>query len=154
MVSALLNDLEISHLNTGHGEIRNLKFNLNRDTKIVISLFILDCWETKRGTHVEFFSAWELLDYPNHARFVWYVFYCSDVSFENRRININWYWNNDLYIVSYRFLFELSASFNNILNLAFCEILNGGCTFNQWLYVGIYSVRHQFEFSIWRDEGD
>ena len=103
---------------------------------------------------MEFFPTWELLDYPDHARFVRNVFDCSNVSLKNRGVNIYGYWNNDLNVVSDTLLLELGACLDDVLNLGFGEVLDGSCALDQRLNMRVYPVRHQLEFSIRWDESN
>lgn len=117
-------------------------------------MFILDRWEAEGGAHVELFSTWELLDYPDHARFVWHIFNSAHIGLEYRGVNINRYWHDNLHIICDGFLLELGAGLDDVLDFALGEILNGGCAFNQRFNMGVNAVRHQFEFTIRWYEGD
>ena len=128
LISAFLHNLKVPNLNTTHSEIWDFKFYLDRNLWIFLSGFVLDGRKTKLGSHQKLFSTWELFDAPNHAVFIWNIFDCTNIRFENRRINIDWHWNNNFNIIGYGFLFELSPCFNHVLYFWFCEILN------DWLY--------------------
>ena len=91
---------------------------------------------------MELFSPGELFDYPDHARFVRNIFNSTHVGLENWRVDINWYWHDNLHVIRNRFLFELCAGLDDVLNFALGKVFDGGCTFNQRFNMGVNAVRH------------
>ena len=124
MVSTLLLNLKVSDLDTRDSEVRDLKFELNGNATILLSLFSLDGGESKRGSHEVFLPARELLDGPHHTVCVWHVLDVANVGLEDRGVDIRRHWHDNLNVVSNRFRFELSLSLHKILNLGPCEVLD------------------------------
>ena len=116
LISTFLYDLQIADLNSTYGEIRDFKFKLNWYFRVFLSRFIFDRWETELCAHEIFFSSWELFNAPNHAALVWYILHCSNVTLEDRTVNINWNGYDNFYVICDRFLFKLSSSFNYVFN--------------------------------------
>ena len=91
---------------------------------------------------MELFSPGELFDYPDHARFVRNIFNSAHISLEYWRVNINGYRHDNLHVICDRFLFELCAGLDDVLNFALGEVLDSGCAFNQRFYMGVNAIRH------------
>lgn len=125
LIATLFNNFEITNLNTTDCEVRYFKFYLNRNFLVVFTFLIFNRRKSKLSSHHKFFPSWKLLDNPNHARLIWYIFHCSNICFEWRWVNIDWNWNNNLYVIGYRLLFKLRFSLYNELNFCFCARSNG-----------------------------
>lgn len=99
-------------------------------------------------------TAWELLDAPNHRILVGYVLDGADVGAEDRGVDVGRNRNNDLDVVCDGLRFELGLSFDYILDLGPCEVLDDAFDPYQWLDLGIQSVCHQLELPVRRDKCD
>ena len=104
--------------------------------------------------HEELLTACELLDAPDHRVGVGHVFYVAHVGLENGRVDIGRHGNDDLHVVRDGLGFELSLSFDQVLDLGATEILNNTVSPNQRLDVRVQSISHQIELTIRRDERD
>lgn len=66
LVAAFFNDFKVANLDTGHGEVGDLKLNLDGHTAVLLPLFRFDRGEAELGAHEELFAPSELLDAPDH----------------------------------------------------------------------------------------
>jgi len=149
LITALLDNFKITHLNATDCEVRYLELQLDWYFLVVISSVVLNWREPKLSAHEELFAARELLNDPNHAAFIWNIFDCAHIGFENRWIDINWNRNYDFNIVCYGFLFELGSRFDHKFYFRLSTIFNSGFYPYQRLYMGVNSIWHQIKLAIW-----
>ena len=153
MVSALLHDLQVSHLDTADSEVRDLELHSDSSLEL-LAVCGADRWEPELCSHEVLLSPGELLDHPLHCVFFRCVCHSSTGGLEHRRVNVCWYWDQDLDIVRGRLRLELSFGFDEKLNLGLGVVLNDTFYVNQRFDSCIESVVHQLEVSIRRDELD
>ena len=91
MIAALLLDLEVSYLDPRYREVGNLEFELNGDSRVLLSLLALDAREAKLSSHHVLLAARELLDTPYHRILVWDILDGAYIRLEYRRVNIGGY---------------------------------------------------------------
>lgn len=140
LVAALLDDLQVAHLDTRHGEVRNLKLELDGDTEVLVALFVNNTREAEGRAHMELFAARELLDDPDHGRLVGHVLDDAHVSLEDRRGHINGYRHYNLDVVRDGLLLELRACLNNIVDLGRREVFDLGADLDERLHLRVHAV--------------
>ena len=113
LISTLLNNLKITHLNSADRKIGYLKLKLDWYFLVIISVVVLYRWETELRAHQEFFPSGELLDNPDHTTLIWNILDSSHICLEDWRVNIYWHGYDDLHIIGDRFLFELRPCLDN-----------------------------------------
>ena len=86
-------------MDAADGEVWYLELELNWYFLEIVASFVLNRWETELSAHQELFTSRELLDDPNHAALIWYVFDCTHVGLEHWRVNVDRHWYDDLDIV-------------------------------------------------------
>lgn len=83
LITTLLDNLEVAHLNAGNGEVGDFKLDLDRNAQIFFSLLVNNTREAERGTHMELFATRELLDDPDHGGLVGHVLHNAHVGLED-----------------------------------------------------------------------
>jgi len=89
LIATLFLNFKVSHLNATDREVRYLELDLDWNSGILLSFFSLDRGEAKLSAHVVFLATGELLNAPDHAILVRYILDSSDVTLENRGVNIS-----------------------------------------------------------------
>ena len=154
LIPTLLDNLEVAHLDAGNGEVRNFELDLDGNAQVLVSLLVHNTREAEGGTHMELFAARELLDDPDHGRFVGNVLNDTHVGLEDRRGDIDGHGNDDLDVVRNGLLLELRAGFDHVLNLARREIFDLRAHLDQRLDLRVHTVRHELKLAIRRNERD
>ena len=154
LVPALLDNLQVAYLDSGHREVGNLKPQLDRHRLVLLTLLVLDAGEAELRPHVELFAAGKLFDHPNHARLVRNVLDSPYIALEDGRVDIDGHRDDDLDVVGDALLLELRARLHNVLNLGLGEVLHGRGNFDQRLDLRVNAVRHQLEVAVGRHERD
>jgi hypothetical protein len=84
LIPALLLDLEVSYLDPRYREVGYLEFELNGNSRVLLSLLALDAGEAKLSSHHVLLAARELLDAPYHGVLVWDVLDGAYIRLEDR----------------------------------------------------------------------
>mmetsp|Transcript_5388 Transcript_5388/g.14181 ORF Transcript_5388/g.14181 Transcript_5388/m.14181 type:complete len:204 (-) Transcript_5388:988-1599(-) len=115
LVAALLDDLQVAHLDARDGEVGDLK--LDRDRRLVfLVLIIRHRGQAKVRTHQVLLAAMELLDRPYDRVALGGVLDGADRRLERRSVRVGRHGDDDLNVVGSRALLELRLRLDHVLD--------------------------------------
>lgn len=152
LVPALLDDLQVTHLDPRSREIRNLELDLYG--RLSFQILAFNTWKTKVGSHQVFLAARERLDAPDDGTLLRGVLDVTDGRLELRRVGVSRHWDYDLNVVGRGPTLELGFGLHHVLDPGVGMALDDRFDPDQGLDMGVEPVRHQFELAVWGYERD
>eukprot|EP00053_Salpingoeca_punica_P017751 m.171606 g.171606 ORF g.171606 m.171606 type:complete len:404 (-) comp17279_c0_seq1:208-1419(-) len=152
LVAALLDDLEVPHLDTRHGEVGDLKLHANR--RLLLGLLAGNAGQVEVSAHEHLPTARELLDGPHDSGELGRIADCADGCLELWRVGVAGHGDDNLHVVGGGPPLELALGLDEVLDAAVRVPLNDRLDPDQRLDLGAEAVGHELKLAVGRDEGD